>query len=71
MIQTTSTSESFILSTGSTGTFNAFGVCFNNGAVGRIGINIVSVGYYPTTVNKIINDGLWHTVLVTYDGTTL
>ena len=72
MIQTTSTSVNYILSTGSAGTYNVFGVCFNCGSVmGRIGINIYNVGYYPTTGNKVINGGLWHTVLVTYDGTTL
>jgi hypothetical protein len=76
MIQTTTTSTSCsrILSTGSkSATYNVFTVCFNcnNGAVGRIGIDVYYAWYNPTTENKIINDGLWHTILVTYDGTTV
>ena len=73
MIQTTTANDwNFILSTGSAVTNNAFGVGFNwGGAVGRIGVDSYNAYYSPTTVSKIINDGLWHTVLITYDGTTL
>ena len=35
-----------------------------------LGETIYNADYNPTT-GKRINDGLWHTVLVTYDGTTL
>ena len=78
MIQTTATVNttpngwSCILSTGSNmANYNAFAVCFNWGAVGSISIHIWGDGFYPTTENKIINDGLWHNVLITYDGTTI
>ena len=72
MIQTTSTSDSRIFYTGSQVTYGAFGVGFNFGSVvnGIIVIDSHNGWYYPTT-GKAINDGLWHTVLVTYDGTLL
>ena len=71
MIQTTSTSPSVILSTGSYVTYGAFGLSFNwGGGDGIIGIES-NGGYYNPATGKVMNDGLWHTVLVTYDGTTI
>ena len=74
MIQTTSTSCSYILSTGSVfvTSYSGFSIMFscNSGSNNIIQIDAYIAGYYPS-VGKIINDGLWHTVLVTYDGTTI
>ena len=73
MMQTTYSGCGCIISTGTIG--GAFGVMVScNGATPNI-IGVYtwsSLGgdYYPST-GKVINDGLWHTVLVTYDGTTL
>ena len=68
MIQTTTSSDSRIIYTGSLVNFGNFGIFINN--LGIINVDIYSVWYSPST-GKAINDGLWHTVLVTYDGTTL
>jgi len=73
MMQTTYTGCSVILSTGSTASSGMFGIGFSCGDVNTGSIQVYSDGnvqYIPTT-GKAINDGLWHTVLVTYDGTTL
>ena len=68
MIQTTSTSYNSIITTGSFVSQQLFSVCFGCGVVGAIGVN----NYGSTkSASKVINDGLWHSVLVTYDGTTL
>ena len=71
MIQTTTTGASYILNSGIQ-------------SVGRLGIKLYSapakiqivgsnVGsiYYFSSNSKAINDGLWHSVLLVYDGTTL
>ena len=68
MIQTTTTSCSRILSTGNQYRYQLFGFTIKCGLM--LGVSIYNADYNPTT-GKIINDGLWHTVLVTYDGTTL
>ena len=70
MIQTTFISSCIsIVSTGSGNSiFGSFSVSLFNAKY----IQISSIGaiYNPTT-GKLVGDGLWHTVLVTYDGTTL
>ena len=74
MIHTTTTSCSYILSTGSVfvTSYSGFSIMFNCNTISKniIQIDAYNAAYYPTT-GKVINDGLWHTVLVTYDGTTL
>ena len=37
---------------------------------GVIGLTAYSAGYFPPT-GTVINDGKWHSVVVTYDGATL
>ena len=73
MMQTTYTGCSVILSTGSTASSGMFGIGFSCGSQSTGTIQVYSDGYveYIPTTGKAINDGLWHTVLVTYDGTTL
>ena len=75
MIQTTYTADcAMILSTGTASNSHAFGVGFSCGDSHNVynSIQVFSNGadYHPTN-GKAVNDGLWHTVLVTYDGTTL
>ena len=70
MIQTTVTTDARILYTGSYGSWIMFGICINVGASGKLTIDSGG-GWYISSNGKTINDGLWHTVLVTYDGTTL
>ena len=72
MIQTTVTSDARILYTGSFEVWNYFGICINceGGASGKLVIDSWG-GWYFSSTGKIVNDGLWHTVLITYDGTTL
>ena len=72
MLQTTVTTDSNILFTGSNPVSNLFGVCINCAGVAS-GILVIDMqgGYYYRVTGKVVNDGLWHTVLVTYDGTTL
>ena len=71
MIATISTTFSVILSTGSNVVSKTFAVGFSNGTPQNI-IQVYSnsANFQPTS-GKTINDGLWHSVLVTYDGTTL
>ena len=72
MIQTTfTTSGGMIFATGKNQIQQAFGVGFSNGDTANI-IQVYSqdADYRPTS-GKAVNDGIWHTVLVTYDGTTL
>ena len=59
-----------VFATGTYGVAQAFSVCFSYSTPGIIAIITYGADYAPTT-GKAINDGLWHTVLVTYDGTTL
>lgn len=48
-----------------------FGICYSCATQnGIIGVNGGNYGYFLLT-GKRIDDGLWHTVLVSYDGTTL
>ena len=72
MIQTTASSSSVILSTGNNVNYQVFGIGFSWGGSAANIIQVYSnnADYLPTS-GKVINDGLWHTVLVTYDGTTL
>ena len=71
MIQTTVTTAASILYTGSNIVTNYFGICINCGAgFGKLLIDSYGA-YYTSSTGKAINDGLWHSVLVTYDGTTL
>ena len=75
MIQTTYTGGSAcVMGTGfgTTATGSAFGVTFSGsgGMNGVIGVDAYYVYNFPTT-GKAINDGLWHSVLVIYDGTTV
>ena len=72
MMQTTYTGCSFILSMGSAAVnYQAFAVYFSCGDTAyTIDISIYNAGFRGTT-GKIVNDGLWHTVLVTYDSITL
>ena len=76
MIQTTASSSSVVLSTGNNADYQVFGIGFSYQVFERFNaVNIIQVysnnaDYLPTS-GKVINDGLWHTVLVTYDGATL
>ena len=73
MIQTTTTSTAVFVSTGGNiyaGSFT-IGASFYNTDKHIIQIDAYNIGYYPTNTGKVINDGLWHTVLVSYDGTTI
>ena len=70
MIQTTHTSTGVILTTGSNAPSQTFTVSFGYNSMPVIGVLSYANDYYPTS-GKAINDGLWHSVLVTYDGTTL
>ena len=75
MIQTTYTADcAMILSTGTASTSHAFGIGFScdysNDVYNIIQVYSHNADYRPKT-GKVINDGLWHTVLVTYDETTL
>ena len=72
MIQTTYTSGcSAVLSTGSALSSQAFGIGFScNGTANIIQVYSNNADYLPTT-GKVINDGLWHSISVIYDGTTL
>ena len=73
MIQTTTTSTAVFVSTGSNiyaGSFT-IGASFHTTYKHVIQIDAYNIGYYPTSTGKVINDGLWHTVLVSYDGTTI
>ena len=69
-----SSSCSYILSTGSvfTASYSGFSIMLSCSAnsYSIIQIDIYNAAYYAST-GRIVNDGLWHTVLVTYDGTTL
>ena len=67
MIQTIYTSYARILSTGNARSYSAFNIEFYQGI---IRVDVYDAAYFPPT-GKAINDGLWHTVLVTYDGSTL
>ena len=69
MIQT-SASSGGILSTGTTNNQGAFMIAFAFCGISSIQIIIWSGNYCPTS-GKRINDGLWHSVLVNYDGTTI
>jgi hypothetical protein len=60
-----------IIATGSftENSFGAFQIVYN-GFSGVIGLTAYSGHYFPPT-GKTINDGIWHKVVVTYDGVTL
>ena len=71
MIQTTHTRNAVILATGGANFDAAFFVTLAfGGAASIIQIDVYYAGFYPSTV-KVVTDGLWHTVLITYDGTRL
>ena len=74
MIKTTYTADcAMILSTGTASTSHAFGIVFScdySRSYNSIQVFSHNADYHPKT-GKVINDGLWHTVLVSYDGTTL
>jgi hypothetical protein len=75
MIQTTSSTCSYVVSTGSVfiASYSGFSIMFNcnsGGANNILQVDAYNAAYYPST-GGVINDGLWHSVLVTYDGTTL
>ena len=73
MMQSAATYESGCRGIISTGSFDS--------ALGSLTISICSVtniiqvdstqGSYIPTSGKVVNDGLWHMIVVTYDGTTL
>jgi hypothetical protein len=71
MIQTSYSGCSVIFSSGSGVMYNGFSIGLSCGYPPNI-IQVYSylADYYPAT-GKVVNDGLWHTVLVTYDGTIL
>jgi len=72
MQTTSSTTPSHLIWTGAfTADYQAFRIEFNFcSATNRIQIDANNHAYSPTTA-KVINDGNWHTVTVTYDGTTV
>ena len=72
MIQTITNTCSKIVSTGSFISKQAFTIGFScdTGTKNIIQIVAYTVAYDPIT-GKVVNDGLWHSVLVTYDGTTI
>ena len=70
MIQTSATTYANILYTGSNANSKLFGICINCVGAGVLVVDIYDQ-YYISSNGKTVNDGLWHTVLVTYDGTTL
>ena len=73
MIQTTTTTvDARILYTGSSESLKDFGVCINCGGAAS-GLLVIDIGnaYYKPSAGRAVTDGLWHNVLVTYDGTTL
>ena len=73
MIQTSLSGCHNILTTGSgSNNLDAFGIEISCDGSDNNAIELNGSGavYIPTT-GKVVNDGLWHTVLVTYDGTTL
>ena len=39
--------------------------------IGRIGLRYKATAYYGYSSTKAVNDGLWHHVAITYDGTTI
>jgi len=70
-MQSTSSFPSQLIWTGTNTDYQAFRIEFNYGAsTNRIQIDANNHAYMPTTT-KVINDGNWHTVTVTYDGVTL
>jgi len=72
MQTTSSTTPSHLIWTGAfTAEYQAFRIEFNGcSATNRIQIDATNHAYSPTTA-KVINDGNWHAVTVTYDGTTV
>ena len=71
MIQTATTAYANIVFTGSNEAWKFFGICINCGGA-TSGILVIDAwGNYISSNGKAVNDGLWHTVFVTYDGTTL
>ena len=70
-IKTTATGCHYILSTGSNAPSAIFSIGFSCGDKANV-LQIMgyAVEYHPTT-GKTINDGVSHSVLVTYDGTTV
>jgi len=69
-IQTTITTSTVIIWTGTTASYGAFAIDLNFGsAKGIIQVDGYTGAYTPTT-GRIVNDGQWHSILVTYDGTT-
>lgn len=77
MIQTTYTSGSgCVIATGTSSatTGNKFSIMFSGCCGGRngvVGVDAANIYYFPTSSGKAINDGLWHPILVTYDGSTI
>jgi len=74
MIQTTATGTALsIISTGQQASYQGFQIEFNwdsGAAKNIIGVDSYGHAYFPAT-GTAINDGAWHTVVVTYDGTTI
>ena len=73
MIQTIYTTGcGMILTTGSSQSYAVFSIGFscNSGGMNIIQEFSLNADFYPSS-GKAVNDGLWHTVLITYDGTTL
>jgi len=72
MIQTNSTTHYLpIIHTGQSIESQKFSIVFNLGGTKNIiGIDAYIRAYLPTS-GTTINDGVWHSVLVTYDGVTL
>jgi len=71
MIQTTATGRTLIISTGQQAEYQGFQIEFNYDNVKNIiGVDSYGHAFCPAT-GTAINDGAWHTVLVTFDGTTV
>jgi len=68
-LKTTQTSCGTVLFVGSDAGY--LSVLFNNGGTSNIIQIYTSNGYYNPTSGTKINDGQWHAVLISYDGTTL
>jgi len=71
MIQTMNGGCNAIISTGIQQQYSKFNIAVNYvGTRNNIQVDMHDAAFWPTS-GKAVDDGLWHTVLVTYDGTTM
>jgi len=73
MIKTTATGGDIaLIGTGQVAQYQGFQIEYNWSGFAKniIGIDAYYHAYFPTS-GTVINDGIWHSVVVTYDGTTL